>query len=100
MRACWQENPDISEEKNCGHAGGKSILLWRKTKPRGHAGGKSGFSWLGIRSRDHIKRSGTSHLHKILDFLGREPIVLGINSKIGNFKPKAIFLRGFEGRWV
>ena len=57
--------------------------------------GNPDFSWRGIRSRDHSNRSGTSHLHKILDFLGREPIVFGIDIKIGNFKPKSIFWEGF-----
>ena len=53
------------------------------------------FSWWGIRSRDHFNRSGTSNFHKILDFLGRDPIIFGINTKIGNFKPKCIFWEGF-----
>ena len=34
-------------------------------------------------------------MHKILDFWGREPSILGINIKIGNFKPKSIFWEGF-----
>ena len=31
---------------------------------------------------------------KGLDFLGRDPIIFGINTKIGNFKPKCIFWEG------
>ena len=78
LRACWQEIQTCWRKKTCGHVGRKSR-----------------FSWLGIRSRDHSNRSGISNLYQTLDFWGREPIVFGINTKIGNFKPKFIFWEGF-----
>ena len=74
---------------------GNPDLFGGKKAPAGMLAGNPDLSWRGIRSRDHSNRSGTSHFHKILDFLGREPIVSGINIKIGNFKPKSIFWEGF-----
>ncbi len=80
LRACWREiRTFLGENKN----------------PAGVLAGNPDFSWRGIRSRHHSNRSGTSHLHKILDFLGREQIVFGIDINIGNFKPKSIFWEGF-----
>ena len=74
---------------------GNPIFVREEKAPAGMLAGNPDFSWWGIRSGDHFDRSGTSNFQKILDFWGWEPIVLGMNAKIGNFKPRSIFWEGF-----